>query len=406
MVARVGGGAGTGVNDASAALPASLEGVTVADFSRVLAGPLATMLLADLGADVIKIERPDGGDDTRAWGPPWAPDGESSYFLGVNRNKRSVTLELTEPGDLEIARAVAGRADVVIENFRPGVMARFGLDEATLRVERPELIYCRILGIGRGEVAGYDFLAQAVGGLMSVTGEPDGQPLKVGVALVDVMAGLHATIGILAALHHRDRTGEGQLVEIDLLSTTLFALANQASGFLSAGVVPGRMGNRHPSIAPYETLPTADGAIVVAVGNDAQFRTFCGLLGAGELADDPRFATNGDRVVHRDELAAALASLLRHESATAWVDRLRAAGIPCGVVHDVAEAFAYARTVGLDPVVRVPRSDGTTVDTVANPLSMSRTPPRYRSAPPRLGEHGDQVRAHEARTTPRRRNDA
>ena len=193
----------------------------------------------------------------------------------------------------------------MIENFRPGVMARFGLDEPTLRAEHPALIYCRILGIGRGDVAGYDFLAQAVGGLMSVTGEPDREPLKVGVALVDVMAGLHATIGILAALRHRERTGEGQLVEVDLLSTTLFALANQASGYLTAGVVPGRMGNRHPSIAPYETLPTADGAIVVAVGNDAQFRTFCVLLGSGELADDPRFATNGDRVVHRDALGAA-----------------------------------------------------------------------------------------------------
>ena len=393
MVLDMGGGAGPDVSDASAAPPSSLDGVTVADFSRVLAGPLATMLLADLGADVIKIERPDGGDDTRAWGPPWAPDGESSYFLGVNRNKRSVTLELTDPADLAVARGLAGRADVVIENFRPGVMARFGLDEPTLRAERPALIYCRILGIGRGDVAGYDFLAQAVGGLMSVTGEPDGQPLKVGVALVDVMAGLHATIGILAALRHRERTGEGQLVEVDLLSTTLFALANQASGYLTAGVVPGRMGNRHPSIAPYETLPTADGAIVVAVGNDAQFRTFCVLLGRGELADDPRFATNGDRVVHRDALGAALAALLAGKPAAAWIDLLRAAGIPCGVVHDVAEAFAYARTVGLDPVARVPRSDGTTVDTVANPLSLSRTPPRYRSAPPRLGEHADEVRS-------------
>ncbi|HTG48110.1 MAG TPA: CoA transferase [Actinomycetota bacterium] len=383
---------GSGGDDPSVASPAALEGVRIADFSRVLAGPLATMLLADLGAEVVKIERPEGGDDTRAWGPPWAPDGESSYFLGVNRNKRSVALELTVPGDLAVAHELVARADVVIENFRPGVMARFGLDEPTLRAARPELIYCRILGIGRGDVAGYDFLAQAVGGLMSVTGEPDGQPLKVGVALVDVMAGLHATIGILAALRHRDRTGEGQLVEVDLLSTTLFALANQASGFLTAGVVPGRMGNRHPSIAPYETLPTAEGAIVVAIGNDVQFRAFAELLGDSGLADDPRFATNAARVTHRDELGAVLAALLASRSAAAWVDVLRSAGIPCGVVHDVAEAFAYARTVGLDPVVRVARSDGSTVDTVANPLFLSRTPPRYGSAPPRLGEHDDEIR--------------
>jgi crotonobetainyl-CoA:carnitine CoA-transferase CaiB-like acyl-CoA transferase len=257
---------------AAPAAPSSLDGIVVADFSRVLAGPLATMLLADLGAEVVKVERPDGGDDTRAWGPPWANDGESSYFLGVNRNKRSVALDLRDPEQLEAARSLVMRADILVENFRPGVMARFGLDEASLRPEHPGLVYCRILGIGRGDVAGYDFLAQAVGGLMSVTGEPQGRPLKVGVALVDVMAGLHATIGVLAALRHRDRTGQGQLVEVDLLSTTLFALANQTSGYLTADVVPGRMGNRHPSIAPYETLDAADGPLVVAAGNDALFR--------------------------------------------------------------------------------------------------------------------------------------
>jgi crotonobetainyl-CoA:carnitine CoA-transferase CaiB-like acyl-CoA transferase len=384
-------------DDAPAELRSSLDGVLVADFSRVLAGPLATMLLADLGADVIKIERPDGGDDTRAWGPPWAAGGESSYFLGINRNKRSVTLELTDPADLEVARDLARRADVLVENFRPGVMGRFGLDEPVLRRENPGLVYCRILGIGRGDVAGYDFLAQAVGGLMSVTGETDGEPLKVGVALVDVMAGLHAAIGMLAALRHRDRTGAGQLVEVDLLSTTLFALANQASGYLTAGVVPGRMGNRHPSIAPYETLRTASAPIVVAVGNDTQFRAFCVLLGEGDLAEDPRFATNGDRVVHRNILVPALEALLTTKPAAAWIELLGAAGIPCGVVHDVAEAFAYARAVGLDPVATLEREDGATVDTVANPVAMSLTPARYRTAPPRLGEHSDQIRA--ARTS-------
>ena len=365
----------------------SLDGIVVADFSRVLAGPLATMLLGDLGAEVIKIERPEGGDDTRAWGPPWAADGESSYFLGVNRNKRSVALDLKDPAQLEEARGLALRADVLVENFRPRVMARFGLDHDTLRRDNPGLVSCRILGIGRGDVAGYDFLSQAVGGLMSVTGEPDGRPLKVGVALVDVMAGLHAAIGILAALRHRDRTGEGQLVEVDLLSTTLFALANQASAYLTAGVVPGRMGNRHPSIAPYETLDAADGPLVVAVGNDTQFQMFCDALGDQTLADDPRFAANADRVANREALVTALGALLAARPAAAWVELLGARGIPCGVVHDVAEAFAYAGTVGLDPIVHLGRPDGSAVDTVANPLSMSVTPPTYRTAPPRLGEH-------------------
>jgi crotonobetainyl-CoA:carnitine CoA-transferase CaiB-like acyl-CoA transferase len=371
----------------------ALDGILVADFSRVLAGPLATMLLADLGADVVKVERPGSGDDTRAWGPPWAADGEASYFLGANRNKRSVALDLRDPDDLETARALALRADVVIENFRPGVMARHGLDGQTLRAERPDLVSCRIAGLGKGDVAGYDFLAQAVGGLMSITGDEGSGPLKVGVALVDVMAGLQATIGILAALRHRDRTGEGQLVEVDLLSTTLFALANQASGYLTAGVVPGRLGNRHPSIAPYETLRAADGPLVVAVGNDGQFRTLCGALGSPELADDERFVTNAARVANRDALAGSLEASLATASAATWVETLSASGVPCGLVADVAQAFAYAREVGLDPVAEVTRDDGSAVATVANPISLSATPPTYRLAPPRLGEHTDDVRA-------------
>jgi crotonobetainyl-CoA:carnitine CoA-transferase CaiB-like acyl-CoA transferase len=370
--------------------PRSLDGILVADFSRVLAGPLATMLLGDLGADVVKIEHPSG-DDTRRWGPPWAPDGASSYYLGLNRNKRSVALDLKDPGDLAAATDLARRADVVIENFRPGVTARFGLDEPAVRSTNPGVVYCTILGIGRGDVAGYDFLAQAVGGLMSVTGDPDGEPRKVGVALVDVMAGLHATIGILAALRHRERTGEGQLVEVDLLSTTLFALANQASGYLTAGVVPGRMGNRHPSIAPYETLATGDTPIVIAVGNDGQFETFCRVLGVGALADDPRFATNADRVTNRDALVEALEARLRTAMAATWVERLSLEGIPCGVVHDVAEAFAYARTVGLDPVATLAGRDGTSVDTVANPLRLSATPISYDLAPPHVGEHTREI---------------
>jgi crotonobetainyl-CoA:carnitine CoA-transferase CaiB-like acyl-CoA transferase len=370
----------------------ALDGIVVADFSRVLAGPLATMVLGDLGAEVVKIERPGSGDDTRAWGPPWAPDGEASYYLGANRNKRSVALDLRDPDDLATARALALRADVVIENFRPGVMTRYGLDEPTLRAERPGLVYCRIAGLGKGDVAGYDFLAQAVGGLMSITGDAQSGPLKVGVALVDVMAGLHATIGILAALRHRDTTGEGQLVEVDLLSTTLFALANQASGYLTAGVVPVGLGNRHPSIAPYETLQAADGPLVVAVGNDGQFRTLCERLGSAALAEDPRFVTNADRVANRDALASALEERVGTASAAVWVDQLSAAGIPCGLVADVAQAFAVAREVGLDPVADLARSDGTSVSTVANPIGLSVTPATYRLAPPRLGEHTEEIR--------------
>jgi len=370
-----------------------LEGIRVADFSRVLAGPIATMILGDLGADVIKVERPAAGDDTRSWGPPWSPQGVSAYYLGANRNKRSIALDLKHAADVATARALALRSDVVIENFRPGVMARAGLDHASLVDERADIVSCRIAGLGRGEVAGYDFLAQAMGGLMSITGDADGEPRKVGVALVDVMAGLHASIGILAALRHRDRTGEGQLVEVDLLSTTLFSLANQASNWLTAGVVPARMGNQHPSIAPYETLQAADGPFVIAVGNDGQFRTMCGVLDLPALADDERFATNAARVTNRGALLVALADTLSRAPAEVWVERLGAAGIPCGLVNQIDQAFALAREVGLDPVATVVGLDGVAVETVANPLHLSRTPAAYRLAPPGLGEHTDEIRA-------------
>jgi crotonobetainyl-CoA:carnitine CoA-transferase CaiB-like acyl-CoA transferase len=372
------------------ATPGTLDGIRVADFSRVLAGPLATMILADLGADVIKIERPGTGDDTRGWGPPWSQGGDSSYYLGVNRNKRSLVLDLKDPDDVAVGRALALRSDVVVENFRPGVMARAGLDHASLAAERPDMVTCRIAGIGRGDVAGYDFLAQAMGGLMSITGDPDGEPRKIGVALVDVMTGLHAAIGILAALRHRDRSGEGQLVEVDLLSTTLFALANQASNWLTAGVVAGRMGNRHPSIAPYETLRAADGPFVIAVGNDDQFKTLCDVIGAPTLADDERFVTNVARVTNRGPLAVALEAILVREGAAIWIDRLHARGIPCGMVNQVDQAFALAEEVGLEPVASFPEAD---IDTVANPLHLSRTPPTYRLPPPGLGEHSDEIRS-------------
>jgi len=373
--------------------PGALDGIRVADFSRVLAGPVATMILGDLGADVIKIERPETGDDTRHWGPPWSATGVSSYYLSANRNKRSIALDLKDPSDAATARALALRSDVVIENFRVGVMELVGLDHATLAETRADLVSCRIAGMGRGDIAGYDFLAQAVGGLMSITGDADGEPHKVGVALVDVMAGLHAAIGILAALRHRDRTGEGQLVEVDLLSTTLFSLANQASGWLTAGVVPGRMGNRHPSIAPYETLHAADGPFVIAVGNDGQFRTLCDVLDLPALAGDARFATNSARVQNRGAMLGALEGTVRGASAASWVAQLGAAGIPCGMVNHIDQAFALAREVGLEPVATVVGDDGVAVDTVANPLHLSRTPATYRLAPPDIGQHTDEVRA-------------
>ena len=382
----------------------ALSGLLVADFGRVLAGPYATMLLADLGAEVIKIERPGVGDDTRAWGPPWA-NGQATYFQGVNRNKQSVALELKTEDGLAAARDLAARADVVVENFRPGVMARLGLDYETLRESNPRLVYCSISGFGSGEGAalpGYDLLVQAVGGLMSVTGDPDGEPTKVGVALVDVITGLHAAVGMLAAVRHAERTGQGQRVEVNLLSSLLSALANQAQGYVGAGVVPGRMGNRHPSISPYETFPTKDRLLVLAVGNDRQFATLCGLLELPEVATDPRFVTNEQRVAHREALYDRLGQRLRTRTADDWFHVLMTRGVPCGPINSIAEGFALATELGLAPVVQVPTGDPVVSDsphggvgeassnmvaTVANPIGLSRTPVTYRSAPPRLGQH-------------------
>jgi crotonobetainyl-CoA:carnitine CoA-transferase CaiB-like acyl-CoA transferase len=370
-----------------------LDGVLVADFSRVLAGPLATMLLADLGAEVVKVERPDGGDDTRAWGPPFTDDGESSYFLSVNRNKRSVTLDLRDPKDLARARALGAEADVLVENFRAGVMDGFGLGFEDLRRSNPGLVYCRVSGFGRdADLPGYDFLAQALSGLMSITGQPDGPPTKTGVAIVDVLTGLFATVGILGALAARDRDGGGQLVEANLLSSAMAGQVNQASAFLTTGTVPQAMGNRHPSIAPYETLDTADGALAVAVGNDRQFGVLCAALGIPEAADDPRWATNAARVENRESLVTTLEAALADRPAQTWVGVLREHGVPCGSIQDIAEAFRFAADVGLDPTRELERTDGSTVTQVANPLRLSATPVRYRNAPPRLGEHDVAIR--------------
>ncbi|MFJ8659897.1 CaiB/BaiF CoA transferase family protein [Streptomyces sp. NPDC093795] len=366
----------------------ALSGIVVADFGRVLAGPYMTMLLADLGADVIKIERPGSGDDTRAWGPPFAA-GEATYFLGVNRNKRSVALDLTDPEDLAAARAIVARADVLVENFRPGTMEKLGLGYEDVRAANPGLVYCSVTGFGTAEGArlpGYDLLVQAMGGLMSVTGEPGGQGTKAGVALVDVITGLHAGLGVLAALRHRERTGEGQRVEVSLLSSLLSALTNQAAAHLGAGVVPRAMGNRHPSIAPYEVFEAQDRPLVLAVGNDRQFGALCERLGLPGLAGDPRFATNTARVAHREELVAALVGPLGARTADSWFEELTAAGVPCGPINDLAAAFDLADRLGLAP--RVPES-AAGPGQVAHPIRLDATPPTYRAAPPRLGEHTD-----------------
>ncbi|MFJ9410543.1 CaiB/BaiF CoA transferase family protein [Streptomyces sp. NPDC101393] len=370
----------------------ALDGVLVADFSRVLAGPLAAATLADLGAEVIKVERPGTGDDTRAWGPPFAADGTAAYFDAANRSKRGLALDLGDPDDAAAARELARRADVLIENFRPGSLTKYGLDHAATRAAHPGLIHCTITGFGSGAGAhlpGYDFVVQAVGGLMSITGEPGGTPLKAGVALVDVLTAKDATTGILAALRHRDRTGEGQLVEVNLLSSLLGSLVNQASGHLATGRDPGPMGNRHPSIAPYETLACRGGLLAVAVGNDRQFRALTQALGAPELGEDARFLRNQDRVHNRRELIKALEDRLASDTPQGWTEHLSAASVPCGPVNSLSEALELADRLGLDPVT--PVGEGRTPQ-VTSPLRLSGTPVSQPAAPPRLDEDGTPLR--------------
>jgi len=368
----------------------ALKGLLVADFSRVLAGPYATMLLADLGAEVIKVERPKTGDDTRSWGPPWV-DGEATYFTGVNRNKKSVALDLTARDGLEEARELAARADVLVENFRPGTMDRLGLGYESMRAENPGLVYCSISGFGAGvgaDLPGYDLLVQATGGLMSITGQDPSEPTKVGVALVDVVTGLHASVGILAALRHRDQTGAGQRVEVNLLSSLLSALTNQAAGYLQAGVVPAAMGYRHPSIAPYEVFSTADRPLVLAVGNDRQFRALANALGLPDLAEDARFASNAARVQNRQELVQILTDVLTGETADEWFSTLSSAGVPTGPINDLSQAFAFGAELGLEPAIEVKDPEtGSVQRQVANPIRLSETPATYRLPSPQLGKH-------------------
>jgi crotonobetainyl-CoA:carnitine CoA-transferase CaiB-like acyl-CoA transferase len=350
------------------------------------------MMLADFGAEVTKVERPGRGDETRSWGPPYDERGEATYFQSVNRNKDSVAIDMgTEAGLAELHRR-AREADVVVENFRPGLMASKGLDFEALRAENPRLVYCSITGFGSGpggaELPGYDLLIQALAGLMSVTGDPAGEPMKVGVALVDVLAGLFATVGILTALRHRDATGEGQLVEVDLYSALLAALVNQGSAFTIAGVVPARIGNRHPSISPYEVYATGDGELVLAVGNDRQFAALCETIGAAELPADPRFATNSARVANRDALGAELERRLTARPAAEWSAELLARRVPAGQVNDLGAAFAFAESIGLEPTAEIAREDGSTVSLTRNPIKLSASPATYRSAPPLLPEEG------------------
>lgn len=391
--------------NASLPSPQSLAGVRVLDLSRVLAGPWCTQTLADLGADVIKIERPGSGDDTRGWGPPFLRDraggetGESAYYLCANRNKRSLAVDIASSAGQAVIRRLARDCDVVVENFKVGDMARYGLDADSLRTADPRLIYCSITGYGQtGPYArrpGYDFAMQGLGGLMSVTGERDGLPgagpQKVGVAVADLFTGMYATVAILAALRHRDATGEGQVIDMALLDAQVAMLANLGSQYLVGGSVPHRMGNGHPSIVPYQAFETADGHVILAVGNDGQFARFCAIAGHPEWADDPRFTRNADRVRNREALVPLIAGVMQRRGRAAWLAALEAAGIPCSPVNGIDEVFAdpQVRARGLQVNIDHPEQDA--LPMVASPLRLSATPVRYRRAPPMLGQHTEDV---------------
>lgn len=378
-----------------------LNHIRVLDLSRVLAGPWAGQLLADLGADVVKVERPGAGDDTRGWGPPYLKDengrdtGEAAYFLSANRNKRSLTLDLSRPAGQEIARRLAAKADIVLENYKVGTLARYGLDYETLKAINPGLVYCSITGFGQtgpySGRAGYDFMIQGMAGLMSVTGEPDGEPQKVGVALADILTGMYSGVAVLAALAHRERTGEGQHVDMALLDVMVASMANQASNHLASGRAPKRLGNAHPNIVPYQVFETADGHIIVAVGNDGQFARFCEVAGRPDLAADPRYARNRDRVANRDDLVPVLAALVRARPSAFWLERLEGEGVPCGPINDLAQVFADPQVLARGMRVEMPHPTAGTVPLAGSPMKFSATPVAYRRAPPLLGEHNAEV---------------
>jgi crotonobetainyl-CoA:carnitine CoA-transferase CaiB-like acyl-CoA transferase len=367
-----------------------LAGIVIADFSRVLAGPYCTMLLADMGATVIKVESPSG-DETREWKPP-VFEGQSTYYLSINRNKRSIALDFGAAGDIETARDIAASADVVIENFKPGGLDRFGLDYASIAELNPAVIYASITGFGTAGGAalpGYDLLVQAMSGLMSLTGDPEFPGYRSGVAVFDVITGLHAAIGVLSALHERSHSGRGQRIEVNLMSSALSGMVNQTAGFLLSGNVPTRMGNEHPSIYPYEPLPTADGEIVLAIGNDRQFRTLCGVMGAPHLATDPRFGTPPGRSHNRAALRPLLVDLLATRPASDWFDIFTQAGLPCAPINDVRGGIEFAERIGLEPVVQVGAGEGA-IPGVRNPITFSETPASYDLVPPGIdADRGD-----------------
>jgi len=388
--------------------PGALAGLRVLDLSRVLAGPWCSQLLADLGADVVKVERPGSGDDTRAWGPPWlARDdgedggGESAYFLSANRNKRSLTADLAQPDGQRLVRELALRADVLIENFKVGDLARYGLDYDSLKALNPRLVYCSITGFGQtgpyAQRPGYDFLMQGMGGLMSITGRPAGEPgagpLKVGVALTDVMTGLYASVAVLAAIERRHSSGTGQYIDLALLDVQVAALANQASSYLVGGQVPQRMGNAHPSIVPYQDFPTADGHMIVTVGNDSQFAAFAAVLGRPGWAQDERFATNPQRVRHRVELIALIRDITATRSTDDWVAAMEVAKVPCGPINTLDRVFANPQVRARGMQIEMPHAQAAAVPLVGNPIRLSESPVDYRRAPPTLGQHTDDVLA-------------
>lgn len=383
----------------------ALSHIRVLDLTRVLAGPWCAQTLADFGADVIKVERPGAGDDTRHWGPPYLKDAEgadtaeAAYYLAANRNKRSVTIDIATPEGQRIVRELAAQSDVVLENYKVGQLKKYGLDYDALRAVKPDLVYCSVTGFGQtgpyAHRAGYDFIVQGIGGFMSITGERDGEPgggpQKAGVAIADLATGLYSTIAVLAALAHRDRTGEGQYIDMALLDVQVALLANMNTNFLASGKPPVRWGNAHPNIVPYQTFQTSDGWIIVAVGNDGQFRKFVEAGGRPELADDERFATNPSRVRHRDTLVPILAEMVKARGKADWIGALEAAGVPCGPINDLDEVFDNEQVVARGMQVALPHPCGADVKLVRNPIRMSATPPDARTAPPLLGAQTEEV---------------
>jgi crotonobetainyl-CoA:carnitine CoA-transferase CaiB-like acyl-CoA transferase len=378
----------------------ALSHIRVLDLSRVLAGPWATQILGDLGADILKIEKPGDGDETRQFGPPFLKDsdgkrGDAAYFLAANRNKKSVAIDFAKPEGAALVRRLARRVHVVVENFKTGTLAKYGLDYTSLRRENPALIYCSLTGFGHDgpykDKAGYDYLIQGMGGLMSVTGQPDGhpgaEPMKVGVAVSDLAAGLYTTIAIQAALIHQARTGEGQEIDMALFDCQAAALANQAMNHLAGGVVPTRLGNAHPNIVPYQVFATADGFLILAVANDGQFRRFCRAAGIDELGHDPRFSSNAERVGNRETLIALLNPVMASRPTADWIAVLEAANVPCGPINRIDQVFADPQAVARGFKISLPHKHAGPLDLVASPLRLARTPPEYRSAPPLLGEH-------------------